>query len=68
MDWRGAEVYLLCSQYLVLLGLMCVERGMGTLYISIPGLWGVLLLDVPLSFYSLVAFKPIYLKLQSLLT
>ena len=34
---------MLCNQYLVLLGLACEKRGMGALYILIPGLKGVAL-------------------------
>ena len=33
----GVEAYLLCSQYLVSLGLAWVERSMGALYVSILG-------------------------------
>ena len=42
---RGAQAYLLCSQYLVSLGPAWAERDMGALYISIPGLWGVVPFD-----------------------
>ena len=42
--WRGIQAYLHCSHYLVPLGLAWAERGMGALYISIPGLKGVVLL------------------------
>ena len=42
VGWGGGKrdvlAYLLCSQYLVSLGLAWVERGMGALYISILGL------------------------------
>ena len=36
--WRGVQAYLFCSYYFVFQGLAWVERGMGTLFISISGL------------------------------
>ena len=59
----GGSEYLLCSQYLVPLVLEWVE--MGALYISMPGLWSVVLFStIHLSHCpanSLVAFKPLNL-------